>query len=244
MKNSDTLYRRHFHIPSSFFFICGIILLIYEISKQLLLTFLLEKGTYNWWYFPFQLCSIPMYLSLVFPWCKRESVRNTVLCFLATYSLLSGIIVFADTSGLHYPLLFLTVSSYVWHILLIVLGLAAGLSLISGQKQKQKKMSCSSKSSSLLHLKLFGTATLLYLSCCIVAEIINLTFDRLGTINMFYINPHYSMQQIVFRSIVPYAGNTAAIIIYILSTVFGAFLFFIIWKLFFRIACLREKSFS
>lgn len=243
MKNTDTLLYKEFHLQSSyFFFIFGVIMLIYEISKQLLLTFLLGNGTYNWWYFPFQLCSIPMYLTLILPWCKRESARKTVLCFLATYSLLSGIIVFADTSGLHYPLIFLTVSSYIWHILLIIIGFAAGLTLINDIDQKQAKTLCTLNSSKRFQLKSFGNATLLYLSCCVIAEIINLSFEHRGTINMFYINPHYRMQQIVFRSLVPYAGNTCTILVYIFSTVFGAFLFFIMWKSLFYIVCRGKRG--
>ena len=97
-------------------FLCGIIMLSSEIWKQFTLTFLLGGGQYNWWYFPFQLCSIPMYLLIAYPWIRRETLRRVILSFLMCYSLLGGIAVFADTSGLHYPLASLTIHSYLWHI--------------------------------------------------------------------------------------------------------------------------------
>ena len=53
-----------------FFFCCGLILLASEIWKQWTLTFQLNHGVYNFWYFPFQLCSVPMYVCLIPP--RRE----------------------------------------------------------------------------------------------------------------------------------------------------------------------------
>ena len=83
------------------FFLCGVLMLGSEVWKQCLLTFVLGHGTYNWWYFPFQLCSIPMYVLLAYPWLRRESTRRMLLAFLMSYCFLGGVAVFADTSGLN-----------------------------------------------------------------------------------------------------------------------------------------------
>ena len=74
-----------------FFFVCGILMLCSEIWKQLTLTVAIGGGKYIWWYFPFQLCSIPMYILLVYPWLRRRNARLTLLAFLMSYSLLGGI---------------------------------------------------------------------------------------------------------------------------------------------------------
>ncbi len=105
-----------------FYLYCGILMLLSELWKQWRLTYILNHRQYNWWYFPFQLCSIPMYLCLVIPW-------------------------------VHYD-----------------------------------------------------------------------------AINMFYIRPHYYMNQIVFRDIVRLWGNEAGILSYIAATVFGGWLFHQSWK--------------
>lgn len=42
--------------------LCGIILAFGELYKQLFLYVIVNHGKYDWWYFPFQLCSTPMYL--------------------------------------------------------------------------------------------------------------------------------------------------------------------------------------
>ena len=199
------------------FFLCGICLFLSEIFKQLLLTFVVNGGSYYWWYLPFQLCSIPMYLMLLLPFAPLK-IQKSFLLFLSTFGLLGGIAAFADTSGLHYPLALLTVHSYLWHFVLIAAGLYAGFTLL-----KQEAFCLRAPS--------FGIAALIYLLCCTIAECINLTFDSFGTINMFYINPDYSMQQIVFRTVADTAGNLTAILLYILSTICGAFFLFLMWRL-------------
>ena len=203
------------------FFLCGLLMLGSEIWKQLTLTFQLGRGQYNWWYFPFQLCSIPMYILLVYPWIRRERIRHVLLTFLMCYSLLGGIAVFADTSGLHYSLPSLTLHSYLWHILLILLGIFSGTVCIKSFGNRSA-------------LRAFAGSTGLYLLCCLAAEIMNLSFDRLGTINMFYINPDYRMQQIIFHNLSFLIGNLPAIFLYIAATILGAFLLFLPWMLFAR----------
>lgn len=202
-----------------FFLISGIIMAASEVWKQWYLTVCLNNGLYDWWYFPFQLCSIAMYILLILPWIKSTCIRPALLSFLMNYSLLGGIAVFADTSGLHYPVPALTVHSYLWHILLILTGLAAGAACIS------ENQSCK------LSSRLFRNSTLIYLACCAAAAGINQVFDGFGDINMFYINPDYDMQQIGFSALVHYIGNLPSIILYILSTILGAFILFHIWRL-------------
>ena len=61
--------RKYRHNPSRVVFVmflCGIFLSLGEIYKQLFLYVVVNQGRFDWWYFPFQLCSTPMYcLSLL-----------------------------------------------------------------------------------------------------------------------------------------------------------------------------------
>ena len=217
-----------------FFFACGILMLCSEVWKQFTLTFVIGGGRYNWWYFPFQLCSIPMYILLAYPWLRRSNTRRTLLTFLMCYCLLGGVAVFADTSGLHYPLRALTIHSYLWHILLIILGVTAGITYLRLLRANKKKALFSRSLKTAFPLRPFLYSSLLYLACCLIAELLNLSLDRFGTINMFYINPDYQMQQVVFRDLLPILGNTGVILFYIASTILGAFILFLVWKLIFR----------
>ena len=218
-----------------FFFVCGMLMFCSEIWKQFTLTFAIGGGSYIWWYFPFQLCSIPMYILLVYPWIRKRTARLTLLAFLMSYCLLGGIAVFADTTGLHYPLKALTVHSYLWHILLIILGISAGFVYARLLRSDQKKTLFSRALAAAFPLRPFIYSTFLYLTCCLAAVLLNLSLDRYGTINMFYINPDYKMQQIIFRDFIPVLGNNGAIALYIISTILGALILFLIWKLIFRL---------
>lgn len=195
-----------------FFLICGLVMAGSEVWKQLCLTFIVNGGQYDWWHFPFQLCSIPMYVCLLLPWVKSPRIRQIFLTFLMDFGLLGGIFTFFDTSGLYYPYSPLTVHSFAWHVLLIVLGIAAGLSGYSDYS-----------------LKGYGRGVLFYGISCLAATIFNMLFYPYGAINMFYISPHYKMTQIVFADIAAYLGNTAGIFVYVLCIILGAGMFHIVW---------------
>lgn len=197
-----------------FFFFCGLMMAISEIWKQWTLTFLMNQGSYNWWYFPFQLCSIPMYLCLLLPWIHTDRIRHAFLTFLMDYGLLSGIFVFFDTSGMHYSYPPLTVHSYVWHILLIGMGLTAGLKQCAGHTWQEYKDS-----------------TLCYLLGCLAATVFNIVFHKFGAINLFYISPYYPMRQRVFRQIGSVLGNGWGILIYLAAIPAGASIFHLLWRI-------------
>ncbi len=240
MDRKLSLIEKYFpKISDRVFFLCGILMLCSEIWKQLVLTFVVGNGVYDWWYLPFQLCSIPMYVLLAYPWLRRESLRRTLLAFLMSYCLMSGIIVFADTSGLKYALPELTAHSYIWHLLLILIGIGAGVTYCHGLCSDAKNILFSRSLSRVYPLRPFLYATLLYLSCCVIAETLNLTLDKYGLINMFYINIHYPMQQVVFRELVPVTGNLPAVLLYIAVTVLGAFSFFLLWRPVRHVLCRR-----
>ena len=127
-----------------------------EIWKQLLLTWA-NGGVYRWWYFPFQLCSMPLYLlplRQLLALCLLQShalrlrqplalrlrrvrllswLSSVLTAFLADFGLLAGLFAFADQTGMRYPLPALTLHSYLWHFAMIFLGLFL---ILSGQHSR------------------------------------------------------------------------------------------------------------
>lgn len=194
------------------YFFCGVSMFFSEVWKQYTLTFIVNNGTYNWWNFPFQLCSIPMYVCIVLPFIKQPSLARAFAAFLMNYGLLGGIFVFFDTSGMHYSYLPLTIHSHLWHILLIGIGLLSGISK-------------DGDTSFLAYIK----STALYVIGCIIATMLNLILHKYGTINMFYISPYYKMSQRVFEQIALSIGNNLGLLIYMLSIVTGAGVLHLFW---------------
>mgnify|MGYP007130416603 CR=1 FL=1 len=65
-----------------------------------------NNHTYDWWYFPFQLCSVPMYLGLLLPAANSvPRLRSVFTVFIQDYGLLGGIMALLEPSGLIAPLL-------------------------------------------------------------------------------------------------------------------------------------------
>lgn len=222
---SHTSYKRP---VSPFYGLTGLLMLVSELWKQWTLTYTLGNGHYILWYLPFQLCSIPMYiclahgvLSLLYrhagsPLLRKHYQRISALlqAFLMDFGLLGGICAFFDTSGMHYGYLPLTIHSYAWHILLIVLGCISGLDRHTNHSRRG-----------------FQFSTALYLLCCMIATVLNLLLYPLGTINMFYISPHYTMQQKYFCDIAQIWGNEWGIGSYIILSMIGAGLLHLGWKM-------------
>lgn len=205
--------KKHSMKYNIFFFYCGFLMLISEIWKQYCLTYIVNNKTYNWWYFPFQLCSIPMYVCLALPWCTSARIRGVLLAFLMDFGLLGGIFTFLDTTGMYYSYLPLTIHSFAWHILLIIIGIRAGLSKESDHSRAG-----------------WGKCVCMFLACCLIATLFNLMFHPYGKINMFYISPYYPMRQIVFCDIARLLGNGMGILIYAASIISGAGLMHLIWN--------------
>ncbi|GFI43629.1 MAG: YwaF family protein [Dorea sp.] len=194
-------------------FYCGILMFLSESWKQYCLTYLVNKGIYDWWYFPFQLCSIPMYVCLLFPFISSKGSCSLMLTFLMDFGLLGGIFTFFDTTGMYYSYLPLTIHSFAWHILLILMGIYAGC---TGKADYSKKG--------------YAKAVCGFLVCCLFATLFNLFFYPYGRINMFYISPYYQMGQLVFRDIARILGNGIGIASYILAILTGAGLLHLIWN--------------
>lgn len=186
----------------------GAFLLVTEVGKQLILTFVVNGGKYCWWYFPWQLCSIPMYVCLA---AAAGGSIDVCLSYLATFGLMGGAAAFFDTGGfvLDHPLL--TAHSYVWHFVIVGVGLFA----VARRKSFR-----------------FLPPLLIYLGAAAVAEIINVAAFDAGCrpINMFYISPRYLFPLMVLKELVPVIGNAATIAVYILVCIAAAFLLNVLEK--------------
>lgn len=193
-------------------FLLGVLLALSEAYKQLFLYYIVNHGHYDWWYFPFQLCSIPMYFCLLLPFSGSRGRR--VLCtFMYSYNLLGAMMVFVEPSGLMHPYWTLTLHSFMWHIILIFIGLLAVFSRMASPSPR-----C------------FAGATGLFLACCAIATGINILAHPLGNTDLFYITPYYPNTQIVYSQIASLVGIIPGNLIYMASIILGAWLFHLLYR--------------
>lgn len=189
----------------------GIFLFIIELYKQLFYTFYIGNGNYQYWIFPFQLCSIPIYLCLILPFIKSQKVSQAIYTFLISYNFLGGFISFLEPSGLIHEYYTLTIHAFTWHMLIVLIGLIIGLN-------KNIRF----------NVKDFKYDFLLFLTLCGLAFIINLVLwiPSDGSINMFFVGPANS-SLIVFKDIALKYGWYVNTPIYLLAVTLGAYLFYL-----------------
>ncbi len=186
-------------------FVCGLLLAAGELYKQLFLYYVIF-GSYNWWYFPFQLCSVPMYLCLLLPVYRRHNKFFRTACtFLQDFCLLGGIMALAEPSGLLHPYWTLTLHGLLWHIMLVFIGLLMAFSGIPDRTRRG-------------YLR---TLPLLAVFC-VIATAINVATG--GAADMFYISPYYPVTQVVFYELSLRLGTAAGIVVYLASLCAGGFL--------------------
>lgn len=183
-------------------FFCGSMFAVSELYKQFFLYEVVTGNTYDWWYFPFQLCSLPMYLCLLLPWIRSEPFKKVVCTFLQDFGLLGGIMALLEPSGLMHPYWTLTLHGFLWHFMLIFIGLFIGF---SGRGERGLRG----------YLK---TMPLLAVSC-MIATAINLLTQ--GAADMFYISPYHPVMQVFYYQFSLRYGITAGIMIYLASICIG-----------------------
>lgn len=178
--------------------VVGGFLLAAEVYKILFHIFV---NPYNWGFwgcFPFQLCSVPMYLSLFCALCKNKKINSWLYELMFAVNMVGGIMAFIEPSGINHGYVTLTLHAYVWHMLLVFLGLYLYLS----------KRAC-------MDARSYGKAVLGYLGACVVAESFNLIFA--GKINCFYISPFVRSPLAVFQTIYDNWGWAANLVLMLIA---------------------------
>ena len=182
------------------------VLIASEVFKQMFLFYIIEGGAVSWGEFPFQMCSMPMYLCPLAVFARNERVRRACYGFMMCFKLIGGIAGALEPSGIFLEQVPLTVHAILWHYSLVFLGFYIIFSRRAG----------STKRDYLDVLKLF-------LILCYIAFVIN-TLIGLATgesVNMFFVGPNPS-PLIVFETIARRWGWTACAMIYIPLTAAAA----------------------
>lgn len=208
-------YRLRHVKTSMYYWILGgtcLVLLILEAYKQLFHFYLLDQQQYDWWIFPFQLCSLPMYIGLLIPF-FNEQHRIPLETFLMDFSLLGAIAALLFPYDLMHTYVMLTIHAFLWHFLLLFISFFIGF---------HKQGATSTKG-------YFQTLPLLFIFIAI-ATFLNITFHTKGEINMFYISPYYESTQPFFNLLTPILGIHIRNLSYIVCMIIGAWLIHLFWR--------------
>ena len=107
---------------------CWIVMLVLEIYKQLIYSVHEYDGQaywrYQWYAFPFQLCSTPLYLLPFVAFMKEGKVRDSIISFICTFAMFGGLVVFlypndvfVETIGINFQtMIHHGLQTRTWHL--------------------------------------------------------------------------------------------------------------------------------
>jgi len=182
-------------------FLIGILLLVLELYKQAFYYVVVNHMQYDWWIFPFQLCSTAMYLCLLLPITKGR-FHQTILTFLFDFSLPGALLALLLPEDMLRPYWMMTIHGFLWHAILIYISLTV---------YKQHLADTSWKG--------FRDAAVLYLLLASIAIELNTIITPLAAYgsrpNYFYISPYEKTGQFFFRTVAERFGTPVEIVVYI-----------------------------
>jgi hypothetical protein len=179
-----------------------------EIYKQISFTFNVENGVitfdYQWYAFPFQFCSTPMFVALIAAIIQSDKLYNACLAFLSTFGVIAGVFVMATADTVFIDTIGINIQTMIHHGSQITIGLF--LLIRAGSLKKTS-------------YALGGVAV--FLSVITLAMVLNLTMVHVipegETFNMFFISPHFEGTLPVYSTVQGIIPFPFCLIVYILA---------------------------
>ena len=167
--------------PRKVVLVTAVIVCVLEVYKQINYSFSYTDGIqfdYQWYAFPFQFCSTPMYIGLLAGLTKRGKLHGAANAYLATYAVFAGVCVMFYPSTVFISTIGINIQTMVCHGSMIVIGIYL---MYSGYVK--------------LEHKTILKAVPVFAVCVSIAVIMNEIAYRTGlleteTFDMFFISPY------------------------------------------------------
>ena len=208
--------------------ITAIVVALFEIYKQINYTFGNGSGEpyYQWYAFPWQFCSTPMYIGLLAGIIRKGRIHNALCAYLATYSVFAGLAVMIYPGDVFVGTVGINIQTIICHGSMVVIG---GYLLGSGHVK--------------LEMKTVLKSMPVFAICVALAAVMNEMAHAAGLLenhnfNMFYISPYLECTLPVYSLVhnaVPFPVN---FIIYVLGFTAAACVILLLAK---GIAALASK---
>ncbi|MFA5220594.1 MAG: hypothetical protein WC424_05860 [Bacilli bacterium] len=184
------------------------LMLLFEIIKQGLFTHV--ESAYQWYAFPFQFCSTPMYIAPLALIIKNGKLKDALYSFLAFYCLFGGLAVIIYPGDVFTSLVMINIQTMVHHSGMIIMGSV----IIMAQMVK-------------FDFKSLLKGTYVFLVLAAIAQLLNYVFyyAEVGTFNMFFISPFGTNDFPILSNIQKNAPYFVFLLSYILGFILVAFIF-------------------
>ena len=199
--------------------VTAIIVILLEVYKQINYSFSYEKGIsfdYQWYAFPFQFCSTPMYVGLLAGIFRKGKFHESLCAYLATYSLFAGLSVMVYPVSVFISTVGINIQTMICHGSMITVGIYL---LITGYVPLKHK-------TVLKALPVFACGVVL-------AWLMNEVAYRVGlleteTFNMFFISPYCEPSLPVYSLVQAVVPFPVSLILYVAGFTAAAYLVLLI----------------
>lgn len=200
--------------------IYGIIVFILELLKQISWAYDINTNTWNysWYSAPFQLCTMPIYVSLICLFLKKSKVRDYLLSFICFYTILGSIATMIMPDTCFVKDILVNIHTMYLHCGSFVLSIYLLINEIKPTKEN------------------FIGSIKVFIICVLIALILDISFYKLGvigneTFNMFYISPYFESSLPVFNTIYNSVPYIIFLVVYVGILTLGAYIVYGISKL-------------
>lgn len=203
--------------------IYGVIAFILELLKQISWSYDIDKNIWNytWYSAPFQLCTMPIYISLICLFLRKSKLRDSLLSFIAFYTILGSIATMIMPNSCFVKDILVNIHTMYLHCGSFVLSIYLLMNEIKPTKEN-----------------IIG-AFKVFIVCVLIALTLDISFYKLGiignsTFNMFYISPYFTSELPVFNIIQDNVPYICFLLSYIIILSLGSFIIYLISKLFYK----------
>jgi hypothetical protein len=193
--------------------------LLLELYKQVNYSFSYENGItfdYQWYAFPFQFCSTPMYVGLLAGLTKKGKLHEAANAYLATYAVFAGVCVMLYPTTVFISTIGINIQTMFCHGSMIVVGVYL---LCSGCVKLEHKTI----------LKAIPVFTVCVGLACVMNELAYRTglLER-ETFDMFFISPYGTPSLPVYSLVQATVPFPWCLVIYIAAFTLAAYLMLLI----------------
>ena len=199
---------------SRFVLTAGCILTGFEIYKQLVMNY--QAGwNYQWYIFPFQFCSTPIYITLIAGLSKPGKFQTVLYEFLASYGLFAGLAVMMYPNSVFIDLIGINIQTMVHHGTMAVVGLALLTRVV---KIRWRALMNATAVFAILFVMAFGM------------NLIHNTWIQDGVFNMFFINDRWGNHLPILSTIYAVAPYPIFLFVYVVGFSMAAGIMFLLGK--------------
>lgn len=213
--------------------ICWIIIAVLELYKQIEFSFSFTDGKSIWDYqfyaFPFQLCSTQLYILPFIFLLKEGKLRNAMIAYIMTFSFFGGLAVFVYPNDVFVETIGINIQTMIHHGLQILIGIFL---FVKYRKEYNFKFYVRS-------IYVFLCLLLIAFTLNIVVHNILISAGNDETFNMFYIGPYHDCSLPLLSLIYPKVPYVVFFLIYMLGFILISFIIYkvetLIYKLILKI---------